>query len=170
MDNNLIFKALSSKSRIKIIKKCANEEIHLSALARDIGLSKPVISKHVKLLEKAGILNKRVVGNVHLFSANFDVLDKAFKPFIKDSKINLPKNKTILDALKQIPGIEIKKSGKKQLITSIDGEKGFFIYEVNGKIPEKSIDEYKTNKNITIKLKKLVPIEKRKIKIEIKEK
>jgi len=168
MDNKLIFKALSSKSRINIIKICTNEEIHLSEIARKLKLSKPVISKHVKILEKAGLINKRVVGNIHLFSANFEIIEKAFEPFIEEAKINLSRNKTILDALKQIPGIEIKKSGENQLITSIDGEKGFFIYEVDGKIPEKSIDEYKTVKNITVKLKKLVPIEKKKIKIDVK--
>lgn len=168
MDNNLIFKALSSKSRIKIIKLCANDEIHLSELSRKTKLSKPVVSKHLKILEKAGLLKKRVLGNLHLYSANYEILEKAFEPFTEEEKINLSKNKTILDALKQVPGIEIKKAGKNQLITSIDGEKGFFIYEVNGKIPEKSIDEYKTVKNITVKLKKLVPIEKKKIKIDVK--
>jgi len=168
MDNNIVFKALASKSRIKIIKICANKEIHLSELARKLKLSKPVISRHVKILEKAGILNKRIVGNVHLFSSNIEPLEKTFDFFVEDKKIDLKKDSTIFDALKQIPGVKTKNLGKNKYITSIDGEKGYYIYEVNGKIPEIPIDSFSPKKDATVKLKKLIPIEKKKIKIHIK--
>ena len=56
-----------------------------------------------------------------------------------------------------------------QYISSINGEKGFYIYEVNGKIPTKAINEFVPDKNSNIKLKKLVPVIKKKIKLEIKE-
>ena len=168
MSNIDLFIALSSESRIKILKKLAHKEIHLSELSRELNISKPVISRHIKILEKAGLVKRKIIGNVHLFSANLNCLEKAFETFIEESEIAVDKNTSIFNALKQVPGVEIISDGKNQYITSIDGEKGFYIYEVNGKIPKKAINEYKTSENINLKLKKLVPVSKKKIKIEIK--
>jgi DNA-binding transcriptional ArsR family regulator len=168
MSNNSLFYALSSESRIRIIKKLASKEIHLSELSRELNLSKPVVSRHIKILEKAGLIKRRVIGNVHLLSANIKTIEKAFEPFIEESKIEIEKNTTIFDILRQLPGIETKSDGKNQFITSIDGDGGFYIYEVDGKIPKKAIDEFKPDDNSTINLKKLVPVSKKKIKIDIK--
>ena len=168
MNNKKLFSALSSESRIKIIKSLINKEIHLSGLSRELNISKPVISRHLKILEKSGLVKRKIIGNVHLFSANIECLEKTFETFIEESEIEIEKNKTIFDALKQIPGVEIISDGKNQYITSIDGEKGLYIYEVNGKIPKKAIDEFVPERNIKVNLKKLIPINKKKIKIEIK--
>ena len=170
MSNNSLFYALSSESRIKIIKTLASKEIHLSELSRELNLSKPVISRHIRILEKAGLIKRRVIGNVHLLSANIESIEKAFEPFIEESKIEIEKNTTIFEILKQLPGIETKSDGKNQFITSIDGDGGFYIYEVDGKIPEKAIDEFKPKENSTINLKKLVPVSKKKIRIDVKKK
>ena len=168
MSNKNLFNALSSESRVKIIKKLANEEIHLSQLSRELHISKPVISRHIKILEEAGLIKRRIIGNVHLLTANLECLEKAFDPFVKETKMEIEKNTTIFDALKQLPGVETKSDGKNQFITSINGEKGFYIYEVNGDIPKQAIDEYKPKENVTLQLKKLVPVSKKKIKIDLK--
>lgn len=170
MGNNELFKALSSKSRIKIIRKIAFKETHISELSRELKISKPVISRHIKILEKAGLVKRRIIGNVHLLSANVEVLEKAFDPFIEESEIKIGKNTSLFDALKQLPGIETKTQGKNEYITSIDGEKGYYIYEVNGKAPTKPIDEYKPEKDVMLNIKKLVMVDKKKIKIRFKEK
>lgn len=168
MDNNLLFKALSSSSRVEIIKILSKQEMHLSKLSRKIKLSKPVVSRHIKILEKAGFVKRKIIGNVHLLSANFDSLENSFASFVEEQNIDVKKDSTIFDALKQIPGIKTKSEGKNKFITSIDGEKGYYIYEVNGKTPEIPIDKYKTKKDVVIELKKLMPVEKKKIKIHIK--
>ena len=170
MSNKTLFYALSSESRVKIIKKLVNKEIHLSQLSRELKLSKPVISRHIKILEDVGLIKRRIIGNVHLLSANIESLEKAFEPFIEESKIEIEKNTTVFEILKQLPGIETKSDGKNQFITSIDGDGGFYIYEVDGKIPKKAINEFKPEDNVTINLKKLVPISKKKIRIDIKKK
>ena len=169
MSNKNLFNALSSESRIRIIKRLIYEEIHLSGLSRELNISKPVISRHIKILEKSGLIKRKIIGNVHVFSANLSGLEKAFETFIDESEVEIEKNNTIFDALKQIPGVEITSDGKNQYISSINGEKGFYIYEVNGKIPKKAINEYVPGKNTKIKLKKLVPVVKKKIKLEFKE-
>lgn len=167
MDNDKMFKALSSETRIKIIKILLNREIHLSGLARELNISVPVMSRHIKLLENVELIKKRVVGNVHLLSANIGSLEELLEPFIEESEIEINEHDSIFDALKQIPGIEIQRVGENQYITSIDGEKGYYIYEVDGKIPTKSINEFRPKKNITLELKKLVSVNKKKIEVKI---
>lgn len=167
MDNDKMFKALSSGTRIKIIKILLNREIHLSGLARELNISVPVMSRHIKLLENVELVKKRVVGNVHLLSANIGSLEELLEPFIEESEIEINEHDSIFDALKQIPGIEIQRVGENQYITSIDGEKGYYIYEVDGKIPTKSINEFRPKKNITLELKKLVSVNKKKIEVKI---
>jgi len=170
MGNNQIFKALSSHTRVRILKILINREIHISELARKLGISVPVMSRHIKLLEKTGLIKKRIVGNVHLLSANIVSLEGLLKPFIDESIVEINQNASLFDALKQLPGVEIQRVGKNQYITSMDGEKGYYIYEVDGKPPKIPIDEYKPKKDITLQLKKLVPIEKKKIEIKVKQK
>ena len=168
MDNNDLFKALSSKTRINIIKTLGNRELHISQLSRDLKISKPVISRHIKLLEKTGVLKRRIIGNVHLLSLNPDCLEKILDPFIEEYNVDIKKDETIFDALKQLPDVETKDYGKNKQIISIGGEKGFYIYEVNGKTPDEPIDEFKPHGGVTINLKKLVSVDKKKIRINFK--
>ena len=101
---------------------------------------------------------------------NPDCLEKIFDPFISESTIDIKKNETIFDALKQLPDVEIRDYGKNKQIISIGGEKGFYIYDVNGITPDKPIDEFKPREKVTINLKKLVSIDKKKIKINLRNK
>ena len=78
------------------------------------------------------------------------------------------KNDSLFDALKQLPGVEVQRVGDNQYITSIDGEKGFFIYEVDGTSPVISIDQYKPRQNIILHLKKLISVNKKRIEVKVK--
>jgi len=169
MGNINLFKALSSNTRVNILKTLINQEIHISELARELKISVPVTSRHVKILENAGLINKKIVGNVHLLKANIANLEGLLIPFTKKSTVEIDKNASVLDALKQIPGVEVHKVENNQYITSIDGEKGYFIYEVDGISPKIPINEYKPKNDVVIQLKKLVPIEKKKIEIRVKQ-
>jgi len=151
-----LFRALSSSTRIKILKTLVNKEMHLTGLAKEIGISVPVTSRHIKILEDVGLINKRIFGNTYLLKTKSRTLEKALDPFVEESSIEINKEKSLFDALKQVPGIEIKKIGEHQCIISIDGEEGYYIYEVDGKLPEKPVDEYIVNKNNTLDLKKLI--------------
>jgi len=168
MTNNNIFRALSSPTRIRILQELASQEMHLSGLAREIGISVPVISKHIKILEDVGLVHKRVFGNVHLLSTKITNLESLMEPFVDEQKIEIEKENSIFDALSQVPGIKVETDGKNQFITSIDGEEGYFIYEVDGKLPKKSIDEYKIKKNLTLDFKKIVSVKKKKITVNLK--
>jgi DNA-binding transcriptional ArsR family regulator len=169
MGNNKIFKALSSSTRIRILKALIGRELHISGLARELGISVPVTARHVKLLEDVGLLQKRVVGNIYLISSIIGNLEEALAPFIQESSVTIKKHENLFDALKQIPGIEIQKVGETHYITSINGEHGYYIYEVDGVPPTVPIDKYTPTKNLTLHLKKIVPVDKKKIKVRIQQ-
>ena len=168
MSNEGLFRALSSSTRIKILKVLVNKEMHLTGLAKEIGISVPVTSRHIKILEDVGLINKRIFGNTYLLKTKSRTLEKALDPFVEESSIEINKEKSLFDALKQVPGIEVKKLGKHQYIKSIYVEYGYYIYEVNGKSPNVPIDEYIVNKNVSLDLKKLVTVKKKKININVK--
>ena len=170
MGNDLLFRALSSPTRITILQLLARKEMHVSGLARHIGISVPVTARHVKILENAGLLRKRVVGNTHLLRARLDRLEKLLETFIEESSVELPSHATIVDALRQVPGVNVKKVGEHQYITSIDGAKGYYIYEVDGNLPKKPVDEYVLDQDTTLEIKKIVTIERKKIHVTIKQK
>jgi DNA-binding transcriptional ArsR family regulator len=149
------------------MKILLNREIHLSGLAKELSISVPVVSRHVKLLENVRLLKKRVVGNVHLLSANVGSLEDVLEPFIEESKVEISRHDSLFDALKQLPGVEVQRVGDNQYITSIDGEQGYYIYEVDGVSPKIPIDEYRPKKNVTLQLKKLVSVNKKKIDVRI---
>jgi ArsR family transcriptional regulator, arsenate/arsenite/antimonite-responsive transcriptional repressor len=45
-------------------------EISVSAIVAELGLSQPTVSKHLKVLREAGLVNERRDGTRHLFSVN----------------------------------------------------------------------------------------------------
>jgi DNA-binding transcriptional ArsR family regulator len=168
MSNNIIFKALSSETRIQILNILAKKNMHISGLARTLNISVPVTSRHIKILDKAGLINKMVIGNVHLLSINHKNLENSINQFSDKSTIEISKKISVFEALKQIPGIEIQKIENNYYIKSIDNDDGYYIYEVNGKLPSKPIDKYKIENDLTLEIKKLISINKKKIKVYIK--
>ncbi len=167
MGNISLFKALGSDTRIKIIKTLIKGEKHLSELAREIGISTPVTARHIKILEEAGIIKRRIIGNVHLLSVTTEAIENIFEPFIEEKDVKIRKNETLLDALKQLPGFEIKKIGDRQYITSIDGEEGHYIYQVDGNIPSIPINQYKPEEDVVVEFSKIAAIKKKKIRVKI---
>ena len=91
MDNDKIFRALSSPTRLEILRILTNKEIHLSGLARELGISVPVTSRHIKTLENVGLINKRVFGNIYLLTAKIKNLETALEPFIEETTIEVNK-------------------------------------------------------------------------------
>lgn len=65
-----ILNALGSDTRIKIIRTICEGDVHVSSLARKIGLSVPVTSKHVNVLEEAGLIQRTIYGKTHVLSVN----------------------------------------------------------------------------------------------------
>lgn len=167
MSGNDVFKALGSRTRVEILKLLAGGELHVSEVARRLGLSVPVVARHVQILEAAGLVKKRVVGNLYLLSSVGLDVEEALAPLGDEAVVSIRKRDSLFDALRQIPGVEITRVGDAQYITSINGEQGFFIYEVDGKTPGVPIDQYRPGKTVRLQVKKLVPVRKKTIEVRI---
>jgi DNA-binding transcriptional ArsR family regulator len=57
-----VFAALANPHRLKIVATLASGRIHVSELARQVGLSRPLVHMHLQRLEAAGL----VVGSLEL--------------------------------------------------------------------------------------------------------
>jgi len=55
-------KALSDPSRVKIVKMLAGGEMCVCELREALGLAQPTVSKHLKVLEEAGLVASRKEG------------------------------------------------------------------------------------------------------------
>lgn len=59
------FDALSHPARRAIVARLAQGPANVGDASRTLGLSKPAISKHLKVLEGAGLVERTVVGRTH---------------------------------------------------------------------------------------------------------
>jgi len=62
---NRTFAALADPTRRRILAHLASGDSCVTDLARPYAMSLPAISKHLRVLEKAGLLRRRRYGRVH---------------------------------------------------------------------------------------------------------
>lgn len=62
---NLIFSALSDPTRRAMLVSLAKSEQSIAELSAPFDISKSAITKHIKVLENAGLLKRTVDGRVH---------------------------------------------------------------------------------------------------------
>ena len=71
------FKALSHPIRRGIVERLAVGPASVGEATNGFGVSKPAISKHLKVLEDTGVIRREVVGRTHRLSLDPDVLSEA---------------------------------------------------------------------------------------------
>jgi DNA-binding transcriptional ArsR family regulator len=62
---NSVFAALADPTRRAMLGRLAQGERTVSELARPFPISLPAISKHLKVLERAGLIERRIEGRKH---------------------------------------------------------------------------------------------------------
>jgi DNA-binding transcriptional ArsR family regulator len=65
-----VFHALAHPARRAILRRLSDKEQNLSELAAPLKMSFPAASKHVRVLEHAKLVNRRVSGRSHLCRLN----------------------------------------------------------------------------------------------------
>src|SRR5688572_17214535 len=60
-----VFGALSSRVRRALLKRLGQGPAYLTELAEPFEMSLPAVSKHVRVLEDAGLLRREIDGRVH---------------------------------------------------------------------------------------------------------
>ncbi|HTY55105.1 MAG TPA: metalloregulator ArsR/SmtB family transcription factor [Candidatus Binataceae bacterium] len=62
------FRAMGEPLRLRILQQLEHGESSVSALADKVGSTQPNVSKHLKILQDAGLLKRRQQGNSALYS------------------------------------------------------------------------------------------------------
>lgn len=62
---NDAFKALAHPLRRDIVERLSGGTATVGVLTRDFGVSKPTISRHLKMLEEAGVVTRVIDGRTH---------------------------------------------------------------------------------------------------------
>lgn len=76
-DLTSIFAALADPTRRAILERLASGEASAGQLAEPFGISKPAISKHLKVLEKANLIVRKKDAQWHRFQIQSDSLKLA---------------------------------------------------------------------------------------------
>ena len=71
------FKALSHPIRRGIVERLAAGPATVGDATEGFGVSKPAITKHLKVLEETGVVRREVIGRTHRLSLEPDVLSEA---------------------------------------------------------------------------------------------
>lgn len=71
------FRALSHPIRRGIVERLSTGPQTVGEVTRDFGVSKPAISKHLKVLEETGVVTRVVEGRTHRLSLEPGALDEA---------------------------------------------------------------------------------------------
>ncbi len=73
-----LFGALSDGTRRKIIQKLSKEDLIVTEIASDFDMSLPAVSKHIKVLERAGLVNRKRDGKIHKISYEKEAVKTAW--------------------------------------------------------------------------------------------
>lgn len=74
---NDTFKALAHPIRRTIVERLASGESTVGVVTEGLGVSKPVISKHLKVLEECGVVGRTIHGRTHRLRLDSQVLGEA---------------------------------------------------------------------------------------------
>lgn len=67
---NLVFSALSDPTRRGMLEQLARGEANAGTLAQPYSISQPAASKHLRVLEKAGLIHRKRQGREHLIKVD----------------------------------------------------------------------------------------------------
>ncbi|MCB0377219.1 MAG: metalloregulator ArsR/SmtB family transcription factor [Bdellovibrionales bacterium] len=74
-----VFSALGDHNRRKMLRMLAKQSLNVSELGEPFGITKQAVSKHLRVLEGAGLVKKQKDGRVQRCSFNPKALDQVQK-------------------------------------------------------------------------------------------
>lgn len=100
---NDVFAALAHPIRREIVHRLSGGASTVGEASDHLGVSKPTISRHLKLLEEAGILTRVIDGRVHRLSLQTEAL--------ADAAIWIEEQRTRWERLFDVVGDYLEKGG-----------------------------------------------------------
>lgn len=76
---DLLFYALSDSTRRKMLLRLTKDSLNVSELGDPYGMSKQAVSKHLKVLERAGLITKQKNGRIQRCQFNPSALEEVQK-------------------------------------------------------------------------------------------
>jgi DNA-binding transcriptional ArsR family regulator len=111
LDRTLV--ALADPTRRAILQRLSAGEARVTDVAAPFDISLNSVSKHIRMLEKAGLVRRRIAGKEHLLSFNRAPLDEAAS-WIEHHRAMWTQSLRALDALLLAEDqVRVKKRGKK---------------------------------------------------------
>ncbi|GBE53966.1 MAG TPA: ArsR family transcriptional regulator [Euryarchaeota archaeon] len=162
-----LFSVMKSSTRRDILKLLMKEDMHISGIARAMKISVPQASKHIKILEEKNLVEKKIFGRTHVLRAKTENIYKILDGFSEEYRIEVEEGTSVLEALKQVAGVRVESLGERNFVISVDGEDGYYIYEVNGKLPDISMDKFRLKEDTVVDLKKIVHAKKKRMDIKV---
>ena len=74
---DVVFQALSDPTRREMVRLLSQRTANVGGLASHFSVSLPAVSKHLKVLERAGIIDRERQGRIHRISLNASPLKDA---------------------------------------------------------------------------------------------
>ena len=74
-----VFQAIADPTRREIIGMLAHQQLNLNAIADQFDISRPAISKHIKILTECGLLTIKQQGRDRYCHANYKKLNEVSK-------------------------------------------------------------------------------------------
>ncbi|HXF47889.1 MAG TPA: metalloregulator ArsR/SmtB family transcription factor [Verrucomicrobiae bacterium] len=71
--------ALADPTRRGILRRLSKGEARVTELAKPFDISLNAVSKHIRILERANLVRRRVEGREHFLAFNFKPLEEAIK-------------------------------------------------------------------------------------------
>jgi DNA-binding transcriptional ArsR family regulator len=99
-----VFHALAHPARRTLLRRLVNCEQNLTELAAPLRMSFPAASKHVRVLERARLVRRRVVGRTHLCRIEAGPLaeaDEWLEGYRRVWEANFERLDAVLDELKK---------------------------------------------------------------------
>jgi DNA-binding transcriptional ArsR family regulator len=84
---NDTFGALAHPIRRRIVERLAHGPATIGEATGEFGVSKPTISRHVRVLEDSGLVVRTVDGRTHLLSLDLDAIGEAIDWFDRQRAI-----------------------------------------------------------------------------------
>lgn len=111
-----VFQAIADPTRRAIISMIANESLNLNAVAEQFNISRPAISKHIKILTECGLIVIKQQGRERYCEAKLQQLNQVsdwIEQYKKFWNTKLDSLEIYLDQLQAKNKITIKKSSPK---------------------------------------------------------
>lgn len=73
-----LMRALAHPLRLKILEFIdANHSINVNKIYSNLDIEQSITSQHLKILRLSGVVNIEVTGKFHIYTINYDVIQKA---------------------------------------------------------------------------------------------